>query len=104
MPRFDFRCLACSSVFEESIPFGSKAFPKCPSCGKKTEKLLGAPPSIQFKGSGFYKTDSRAAKPAPKQDAKSDATSEAKKDAKASEAKPEAAPAKTDPPAAPKPA
>lgn len=59
MPTFDFRCTGCSAVFEETLPFGSKKLPICPHCGKKkTEKLLTMP-SISFKGTGFYKTDSQ---------------------------------------------
>ena len=59
MPLFDFRCRKCSTVFEHSRPFGAKSSPTCPKCGSKsTEKLL-TPPTIQFKGSGFYKTDSQ---------------------------------------------
>lgn len=58
MPTFDFHCTACNHTFEFSRPFGSNEMPKCPACGsKKTEKQI-APPAIQFKGSGFYKTDS----------------------------------------------
>lgn len=73
MPIFDFRCRACSHVFEFERPFGStqgkpfgmKAHPLCPRCkSKKTEKIL-TPPAIQFKGSGFYKTDSRPHPPTP---------------------------------------
>jgi putative FmdB family regulatory protein len=61
MPTFDFRCKKCEKPFEATIPFGSKQKPKCPSCGAKTtEKLLTPPLGIHFKGSGFYKTDSRA--------------------------------------------
>lgn len=65
MPRFDFQCKKCSRTFEETLPFGSKTLPACPSCGsKRTEKLI-APPGIVFKGSGWYKTESR---PAPKKE------------------------------------
>lgn len=61
MPTFDFRCAACDTVFEAVIPFGTKKFPACPSCGgKKVEKQLSVP-GIVFKGTGFYKTDSRSA-------------------------------------------
>lgn len=61
MPTFDFLCTACDNVFEFQRPFGSDTIPKCPACGsKKTEKQI-APPVIQFKGTGFYKTDSRGA-------------------------------------------
>jgi putative FmdB family regulatory protein len=59
MPTFDFRCSACAHTFEFSRPFGSAEIPQCPACGNaETEKLI-TPPAIQFKGSGFYKTDSR---------------------------------------------
>lgn len=75
MPRFDFKCKKCQTVFEETIPFGSKKLPPCSKCGSKgTEKLLSAP-GIMFKGEGFYKTDSRPAEakeapaaPAPKKE------------------------------------
>lgn len=58
MPTFDFQCGACQTVFEKTLPFGSKSRPACPDCGsKKVEKMLSMP-GIAFKGSGFYKTDS----------------------------------------------
>ncbi len=61
MPTFDFRCTKCANVFEFNRPFGSAVTPACPACkSKKTEKLM-SPPAIQFKGSGWYKTDSRKA-------------------------------------------
>lgn len=66
MPTFDFDCIDCSHTFEFSRPFGSKELPECPKCGsKKTEKMIHAP-NIQFKGEGFYKTDS-APKPSEEQ-------------------------------------
>ena len=59
MPTFDFRCKKCETVFEFSRPFGSTTVPPCPACkSKATEKLLGAP-GVVFKGTGWYKTDSR---------------------------------------------
>ncbi|MDD5041891.1 MAG: zinc ribbon domain-containing protein [Candidatus Peribacteraceae bacterium] len=64
MPTYDFRCPKCSHHFEVNLPFGSKEHPLCPKCKhRKTEKLI-APPAIHFKGTGFFKTDSRK-KPAP---------------------------------------
>ncbi len=64
MPTYDFRCPKCSHHFEVNLPFGSKVHPLCPKCRHaKTEKLI-APPAIHFKGSGFFKTDSRS-KPTP---------------------------------------
>jgi len=59
MPTYDFTCTACSSIFEASLPFGSKIKPICPTCGsKKTEKQI-TPPAIHFKGTGFFKTDNQ---------------------------------------------
>jgi len=59
MPTYDFRCPKCSHRFEASLPFGSALRPLCPKCRHaKTEKLI-TPPAIHFKGTGFFKTDSR---------------------------------------------
>ena len=77
MPTFDFRCGSCSHVWEWTRPFGRKTSPPCPSCGsKKTEKLL-SPPSVQFRGAGFYKTDHGMKQPLPTAE-----THELKKDQK----------------------
>jgi len=59
MPTFDFTCSACKAEFEFSRPFGSEQKPRCPACGSaKTEKQI-TPPTIHFKGAGFFVTDSR---------------------------------------------
>lgn len=72
MPRFDFQCLKCTHVFEGERHFGDASLPPCPACGsKRTEKIL-RPPAIQFRGSGFYKTDAR--KPAVSEPKKRNAT------------------------------
>lgn len=69
MPTFDYRCSGCGNSFEFQKAFGSKEHPACPACAsRKTEKLL-SPPSVHFKGSGFYKTDSGAKKHAPAKEA-----------------------------------
>ena len=58
MPTFDFNCKKCSATFEFSRPFGSDEHPNCPQCkSKRTQKLISTP-TIHFKGSGFYATDS----------------------------------------------
>lgn len=45
-------------MFEFNRPFGSTITPECTKCGgSNTTKQLSTP-SITFKGSGFYKTDS----------------------------------------------
>ena len=102
MPIYDYRCDHCGHVFSAVQSFKDEALEKCPNCGKKPRRLLSTP-AIVFKGSGWYKTDSRPGqkdtvssssdgksetKTDTKSDTKSDAESEPKGDAK-SEAKSE---------------
>jgi len=70
MPTFDFHCAACQHNFEFMRPFGSVEVPKCPKCGKAKTKKLITPPTIHFKGTGFYATDSVAKKPEKKKPGK----------------------------------
>jgi predicted nucleic acid-binding Zn ribbon protein len=51
---------------------------KCPNCGKKPRRLI-SPSAVVFKGSGWYKTDSR---PAEKTETKSETKSESKSETK----------------------
>jgi len=69
MPRFDFQCSECSYTFEQELQFGSSELPPCPQCEGATEKLI-SPPTIHFKGDGFYKTDSKPKPKAPKKEDK----------------------------------
>jgi len=58
MPNYHFKCLECGHAFEALLPAGHED-QKCLECGHpKTEKLLKAP-GVQFKGDGFYSTDSK---------------------------------------------
>jgi putative FmdB family regulatory protein len=86
MPIYDYRCDHCGHVFSAVQSFKDEALEKCPNCGKKPRRLLSMP-AIVFKGSGWYKTDSRPAQKGgdgsgPSADAKSDAKSEPKSDTK----------------------
>jgi putative FmdB family regulatory protein len=60
MPIYDYRCDHCGHVFSAVQSFSDTALEKCPSCGKTPRRLLSTP-AIVFKGSGWYKTDSRPA-------------------------------------------
>jgi putative FmdB family regulatory protein len=60
MPIYDYRCDHCGHVFSAVQSFSDEALEKCPNCGKKPRRLLSMP-AIVFKGSGWYKTDSRPA-------------------------------------------
>jgi putative FmdB family regulatory protein len=86
MPIYDYRCDHCGHVFSSVQSFNDEALQKCPSCGKKPRRLLSMP-AIVFKGSGWYKTDSRPADKsssdgASSSDKKADTKSDAKADSK----------------------
>jgi putative FmdB family regulatory protein len=58
MPTYDYRCRDCSHEFEIQQSFSDDALTECPQCGGSLRKVFGNV-AISFKGSGFYKTDSR---------------------------------------------
>lgn len=81
MPTYQYACTACGEQHEAVQAFSDAPLTECPACGGTLRKVFSAV-GVVFKGSGFYKTDSRAA---------------AKKDAAASSGTSESAPAtKTD--------
>lgn len=73
MPLYEYQCTSCSERVEIIQRLSDPPYSLCPKCGGDMKKLVSAP-AIQFKGSGWYKTD-YAAKPAA---SKSETTSEAK--------------------------
>ena len=63
MPAYDFRCPACTHVFEVVRPAGRAAEAvSCPECDTEAKRVF-SPVGVVFKGSGFHNTDYRA-KPA----------------------------------------
>ena len=59
MPTYDYRCRDCDHAFEIQQSFSDDALTVCPQCGGSLRKVFGNV-GISFKGSGFYKTDSRS--------------------------------------------
>jgi putative FmdB family regulatory protein len=59
VPTYDYRCKACGQELEVFQSFSDDPLTTCEACGGELRKLFGAP-GIAFKGSGFYKTDSRS--------------------------------------------
>lgn len=59
MPTYQYSCTACGEPLEVVQSFTDDALTECPSCGGKLRKLYNAV-GIVFKGSGFYRTDSRS--------------------------------------------
>ena len=58
MPKYDYRCSACTTVFEVDRPMTVKAEENCPECGAQATKLF-SPVGVAFKGTGFHNTDYR---------------------------------------------
>ena len=60
MPTYEYECTRCQLVFEEIRPITAPRRERCPKCRGKVERLISGGMGVVFKGSGFYKTDSRA--------------------------------------------
>jgi putative FmdB family regulatory protein len=80
MPLYEYQCTQCSERVEVIQRLSDPPYAHCPKCGGDMKKLLSAP-AIQFKGSGWYKTD-YASKPSAKSGDKSGEKSEGKSESK----------------------
>ena len=60
MPTYQYRCRECDEDLEVVQSFTDDPLTKCPNCKKKALRKVFAAPGIAFKGSGFYKNDSRS--------------------------------------------
>ncbi|TNU73642.1 FmdB family transcriptional regulator [Miniimonas arenae] len=58
MPTYAYRCTACGHAFDVRQSFTDAPLTECPECGGALRKVL-QPVGVVFKGSGFYRTDSR---------------------------------------------
>ena len=59
MPTYQYACTECGHAFEQFQSFSDHALTECPECGGRLRKVFNAV-GVVFKGSGFYRTDSRA--------------------------------------------
>jgi putative FmdB family regulatory protein len=62
LPTYEYRCDSCAKNFDVVQSFQDDALTSCPTCGSPVRKVFGNV-GIVFKGSGFYKTDSRSGAP-----------------------------------------
>ena len=98
MPTYEYACKSCGKHLEVVQSFTDDPLTECPSCKGDLRKVFGSV-GITFKGSGFYKTDSRSsssAKKEPKTESSSDSKpaetkSETKTDTKSDTKKTETA-------------
>jgi putative FmdB family regulatory protein len=59
MPTYEYTCKSCGEHLEVVQSFRDDPLTTCPACGGPLRKVFGNI-GIVFKGSGFYKTDSRS--------------------------------------------
>jgi putative FmdB family regulatory protein len=85
MPTYEYACKGCGEHLEVVQSFKDDALTECPTCGGTLRKVFGSI-GITFKGSGFYKTDSRGSsstKSETKAESKSESKAESKSEPKA---------------------
>ncbi len=58
MPTYQYACTECDNAFEQFQSFSDDALTVCPKCEGRLRKVFNAV-GVVFKGSGFYRTDSR---------------------------------------------
>lgn len=58
MPTYQYRCTECGHDLEAVQKFSDAALTECPNCHGQLRKIFNAV-GVVFKGSGFYRTDSR---------------------------------------------
>ncbi|GEL23492.1 hypothetical protein PSU4_24460 [Pseudonocardia sulfidoxydans NBRC 16205] len=58
MPTYQYACTACDHRFEAVQSFSDDSLTVCPECSGPLRKVFSSV-GIVFKGSGFYRTDSR---------------------------------------------
>ena len=80
MPTYSYACTECDNKFDIVQSFSDDTLTVCPACSGKLRKLFNSV-GIVFKGSGFYRTDSRGggsstvSEPAKKSESTSTASS-----------------------------
>lgn len=64
MPTYEYACSNCDTTHEVQQKMTDPTLTECPSCGQSTLRKVFSGVGIHFKGSGFYRTDSRDSKSA----------------------------------------
>ena len=76
MPTYSYACTECDNRFDAVQAFTDDALTNCPECSGRLRKLFNSV-GVVFKGSGFYRTDSReSSKSSVKSDSSSSSSSE----------------------------
>ncbi|MGH3752532.1 MAG: FmdB family zinc ribbon protein [Pseudonocardiaceae bacterium] len=94
MPTYSYACTACEHHFDTVQKFTDSSLTDCPECSGRLRKLFSSV-GIVFKGSGFYRTDSRSSPAESSSNGKSESSSNGKPES-GSDGKSESKPASTD--------
>lgn len=85
MPLYTYECTNCGVIFERRQKFTDAPIKRCPECSKNKVRKVIQPTGIIFKGTGWYKTDSRPASTEGGSSSKGAKKTPAKKEGKTSE-------------------
>jgi putative FmdB family regulatory protein len=77
VPTYQYVCTECGHTLEAVQSFSDGPLTECPDCGGRLRKVFSAV-GVVFKGSGFYRTDSRSASTASSAAAPSSGSSDGK--------------------------
>src|SRR5687768_11054529 len=64
VPTYQYACTACGHRFDTVQSFSDSSLTDCPECAGRLRKVFSSV-GIVFKGSGFYRTDSRSGESGP---------------------------------------
>lgn len=79
MPTYQYQCTECGEGLEAVQKFTDDALTECPSCKGRLKKVFSAV-GIVFKGSGFYRNDSRGSSSSSAPASKSSSSSSSSSD------------------------
>ncbi|MFF2774989.1 FmdB family zinc ribbon protein [Streptomyces sp. NPDC058052] len=87
MPTYQYQCTECGEGLEAVQKFTDDALTECPACHGRLKKVFSAV-GIVFKGSGFYRNDSRGASSSSSPASKSSTSTTTSTSSTSSDAKP----------------
>ncbi|WP_282692958.1 FmdB family zinc ribbon protein [Streptomyces sp. CC208A] len=87
MPTYQYQCTECGEGLEAVQKFTDDALTECPACHGRLKKVFSAV-GIVFKGSGFYRNDSRGASSSSSPASKSSTSSTTSTSSSSSDSKP----------------
>src|SRR3954466_847828 len=95
MPTYEYACKSCGEHLEVVQSFKDDPLRVCPNCDGELRKVF-SPIGITFKGSGFYKTDSRSSSSTSSKSSESSSSSSDSSSSSKSESKSETSSTKSD--------